>query len=150
MIFGSMPRGALAGKDCFHARLPGLAMFGEARSAAVSKVRTSLGSRQDAVGLTPILCKNIAIWKNAVVFFSNFFRIFQGSPKMVGIVLFSNFFRILINLQYLAVSGSRASHNPSVQNPVVGVAVAEAQTLGFCPCRRGKTVLTLGPRPGLG
>ena len=60
---------------------------------------------QDILGLQTgccwtytFLCKNIVIWKNKVVFFSNFFRIFQGSPKMVGIVLFSIFFRILIIL----------------------------------------------------
>ena len=96
LIFGSMPGGPLAGKDCFLARLPGLAMFGEERSAAVSKVRTSLGSRQDAVGLTPFYAKISLFGKTRLYFFSIFFRIFQGSPKMVGIVLFSNFFRILI------------------------------------------------------
>ena len=58
---------------------------------------------QDILGLQTgccwtctFLCKNIAIWKNKVVFFSNFFRIFQGSPQIVEIVLFCNFFRILI------------------------------------------------------
>ena len=60
---------------------------------------------QDILGLQTgccwtytFLCKNIVIWKNKVVFFSNFFRIFQGSPTMVGIVFFFNFFRILIIL----------------------------------------------------
>ena len=92
-----MPGGPLAGKDCFLARLPGLAMFGEERSAAVSKVRTSLGSRQDAVGGAPFYVKISLFGKTRLSFF-HLFCIFQGSPKMVGIVLFSKCFRILIIL----------------------------------------------------
>ena len=134
LIFGSMPRGALAGKDCFHARLLGLAMFGKPRSAALSKVRTSSGSRQDAVGLTVFYAQISQFQKTELYLFLNVFRIFQGSPKMVGIVLFSNFFRILINLQYLAVSGPPSRHGPiaclqevSVRGPDLGARVLSVQ-----------------------
>ena len=64
-----------------HARLLGLAMLGEARSAAVSKVRTSLGSRQDAVGLTPFYANISLLGKNKVVFFCIFVQFSRGRPK---------------------------------------------------------------------
>ena len=92
LIFGSMPGGPLAGKDCFLARLPGLAMFGEERSAAVSKVRTSLGSRQDAVGLTPFYAKISLFGKTRLYFFPIFFVFSRGHPKWWESYFFPIFF----------------------------------------------------------
>ena len=100
MIFGSMPRGPLAGKDCFHARLLRLAMFGKPRSAAVSKVRTSSGSRQDAVGLT-MLCFYAQIsqsQKHEVVRY--FFVFSRGRPKWLESNVFVGFsvFQLFCNI----------------------------------------------------
>ena len=98
LIFESMSRGPLAGNDCLLARLPGLAMFGEERSAAVSKVRTSLGSRQDAVGLTPFYAKISLFGKTRLYCFFHFFSYFPGVTQNGGNRTFFHFFRILIIL----------------------------------------------------
>ena len=73
-------------------------MFGEARSAAVSKVRTSLGSRQDAVGLTPIYAKISLFGKTRLYFFLIFFVFSRGHPKWWESYFFKICFRILIIL----------------------------------------------------
>ena len=92
LIFESMSRGPLAGNDCLLARLPGLAMFGEERSAAVSKVRTSLGSRQDAVGLAPFYVKISLFGKTRLYFFPIFFVFSRGHPKLWKSYFFPIFF----------------------------------------------------------
>ena len=113
MIFGSMPRGLLAGKNCFHARLLGLAMFGKPRSVAVSKVTTSSGSRRDAVGLivfygqNPQFGKGKTTTKKRVLSLIGFPYVSRVARHGGDRTFFVCVCRVFYLKYYLAVSGPR-------------------------------------------